>query len=159
MDFKIVAEYFDRIENVSSRLEMTDILAELIAKVPKDEIKKIVYLMQGQIAPAFEGQEIGFGEKLISSAIVKATGFSRKDVDERFSKTGDLGTTAEQLIEGKQQGSLFVTELTVEKVFANLQRMSTRGGEGSQELKKKLLAECITPDLLRLESNFHLKLI
>ena len=96
MDFKIVAEYFDRIENVSSRLEMTDILAELIAKVPKDEIKKIVYLMQGQIAPAFEGQEIGFGEKLISSAIVKATGFSRKDVDERFSKTGDLGTTAEQ---------------------------------------------------------------
>jgi len=141
MDFKTIAEYFDNIENVSSRLEMTDILAELLEKIPKDEIKKIVYLMQGQIAPAFEGREIGFGEKLISSAIAKATGFSRKDVDDRFGKTGDLGTTAEQLIENKKQGSLFTSELSVSKVFGNLERMSTRSGDGSQELKKKLLAE------------------
>jgi DNA ligase 1 len=141
MDFKIVAEYFDKIETVASRLEMTNILEELIKQVPTNEIKKIVYLIQGQIAPNFEGHEIGFGEKLISSAISKATGFSRKDVDKLFMETGDLGTTAEQLIQKKQQGSLFTKELTVEKVFANLQRMSTREGEGSQELKKKLLAE------------------
>jgi len=141
MDFKIVAEYFDKIENVSSRLEMTDILEELIRKVPKDEIKKIIYLMQGQIAPNFEGKEIGFGEKLIASALVKATGFSKKDVDELFSKIGDLGTAAEQLVEKKKQGSLFTNDLTVNKVFGNLERMSTREGEGSQELKKKLLAE------------------
>ena len=141
MNFQIVAEYFDKIENVASRLEMTNILEELFKKVPKDEIKKIVYLLQGQIAPNFEGKEIGFGEKLISSAIVKATGYSRKEVDTLFSKTGDLGTTAEQLIAKKQQGSLFSKELTVSKVFGNLERMSTREGEGSQELKKKLLAE------------------
>ena len=141
MEFKIVAEYFDKIENVSSRLEMTDILEELFEKVPKDEIKKIVYLIQGQIAPNFQGREIGFGEKLISSAISKATGFSRKDVDELFASTGDLGTTAEKMIEKKKQGSLFTTPLTINKVFGNLERMSTREGEGSQELKKKLLAE------------------
>ena len=141
MEFKIVAEYFDKIENISSRLEMTDILEELFEKVPKDEIKKIVYLIQGQIAPNFQGREIGFGEKLISSAISKATGFSRKDVDELFASTGDLGTTAEKMIEKKKQGSLFTTPLTINKVFGNLERMSTREGEGSQELKKKLLAE------------------
>ena len=141
MNFQIVAEYFDKIENVASRLEMTNILEELFKKVPKNEIKKIVYLIQGQIAPNFEGKEIGFGEKLISSAIVKATGYSRKEVDTLFSKTGDLGTTAEQMIAKKQQGSLFTTPLTVEKVFGNFERMSTREGDGSQELKKKLLAE------------------
>ncbi len=141
MNFEIVAEYFDKIENIPSRLDMTNILEELIEKVPKNEIKKIVYLIQGQIAPNFEGKEIGFGEKLISSAIVKATGFSRKEVDTLFAKTGDLGTTAEKMMEKKKQGSLFTTPLTIEKVYGNLERMSTREGEGSQELKKKLLAE------------------
>jgi DNA ligase 1 len=141
MQFKIVAEYFDKIEKVSSRLEMTDILGELIEKTPKEEIKKIVYLLQGQIAPSFEGKEIGFGEKLISNAISKATGFQRKEVDELFSKIGDLGTAAEEMLKKRKQGALFANELTVNKVFGNLERMSTREGEGSQELKTKLLSE------------------
>ena len=58
MNFQIVAEYFDKIENVASRLEMTNILEELFKKVPKDEIKKIVYLLQGQIAPNFEEKKL-----------------------------------------------------------------------------------------------------
>ena len=121
MDFEIVADYFDRIESVSSRLEMTLMLEELVDKVPKSEIKKIIYLMQGQIAPSFKGKEIGFGEKLISEAIAKATGFTRKEVDESFSKIGDLGTTAQEMLAKRKQGALFAKELTVEKVYEYLE--------------------------------------
>ncbi len=141
MLFKIVAEYFDKIENVASRLEMTKFLAELIEQIPADEINQIIYLMQGQIAPSFKGKEIGFGEKLIAEGIAKTTGFSKKEVNDRFSKIGDLGTVAQELIKTKQQGALFSTPLTLEKVFSNFEKMSQKEGTGSVETKLKLLAE------------------
>lgn len=141
MLFREIADYFGKIEDASSRLVMTEHLADLIKKMPAEDIKKIIYLMQGKIAPNFEGKEIGFGEKLVAEAIAKATGFTRKEVDAMFNKTGDMGTAAEKLIEKKQQSALFKQELTIEKVFSNLKKMSETGGTGSQELKKKLLAE------------------
>jgi DNA ligase 1 len=141
MLFKEITESFDKIEKANSRLEMTIYLAELFSKIDSSEIKKIVYLMQGQIAPNFEGQEIGFGEKLIIEGISKATGFTKKDAEELFNKKGDLGEVAEELVEKKTQGSLFREELTLEKVFKNFKKMSDSQGKGSQELKIKTLAE------------------
>ncbi len=141
MDFKEIANYFSKIENLSSRLEMTDILAELFEKLNPLETKKIVYLLQGKIAPEFVGKEIGFGEKLIASAIVKSTGFNKTEVNKLFSKIGDLGSVAEELTSKRKQGSLFSNQLTIEKVFSNLEKMSISTGSGSQEFKKKLLAE------------------
>ncbi len=141
MRFLEVAEYFDKIENSSSRLIMTDYLAELFYKTPVNDAKKVVYLLQGRIAPQFEGKEIGFGEKLISEGIAKATGFNREEVDKSFNKLGDLGSVAEEFIKKKKQLSLQTQELSIEKVFTNLKKMSQSDGAGSQELKIKTLAE------------------
>ncbi len=141
MLFKDIAEYLEKIEEASSRLEMIDYLAGLLEKIGVREIKKTIYLLQGQIAPSFEGKEIGFGEKLVAEAIARATGYTRKEVDENYSKKGDLGITAEDFSKKKSQKALFEKELTLEKVFSNFQKMSAREGKGSQEAKIRLLAE------------------
>lgn len=141
MNFKEISEYLSKIEDKSSRLEMTDILVELFEKLDEKDVKKIIYLLQGKIAPNFEGKEIGFGEKLISEGLSKSTGFSRQEIDEMFNKIGDLGTVAQEIINKRKQGSLFSTELTLEKVFFNFEKMSNSQGKGSQELKKKILSE------------------
>jgi len=141
MLFVEATEYFDKIEKASSRLIMTDHLAELLKKTPKEDAKKLVYLLQGRISPQFEGKEIGFGEKLISEGIAKATGFSREEVDKAFNKEGDLGTVAEEFVLKRKQQALSSQPLTIEKVFFNLKKMSESEGSGSQELKKKVLAE------------------
>jgi len=141
MLFRKASEYFDKIEQASSRLVMTDHLAELFEVMPSTDAKKIVYLLQGRIAPQFEGKEIGFGEKLIAEGITKATGFNREEVEKKFNETGDLGSTAEEFIKKRKQFALSAQELSVEKVFANLKKMSETEGTGSQESKKKLLAE------------------
>ncbi len=143
MQFKVLARFFEKIERVSSRLAMTDLLAELIAEADSDEIAKVIYLLQGQLGPAFEQIEIGMGEKFVEEAIAKASGYSRGEVHKLFKEKGDLGLVAEQILKKRKQRSLFSAELSVEKVFKNLRRIATVAGTGSQQLKIKLLAELL----------------
>ena len=141
MLFSEIATYFNKIEEIKSRLEITDVLVELFESISTSEIKRTIYLIQGQIAPTFKGQEIGFGEKMIAEGLAKATGYTRKEVDKLFTQIGDFGEVAEKLVKERKQGALFSNPLTIEKVFFNLERMSNEEGKGSQELKKKILAE------------------
>lgn len=143
MRFESVGEYFQRLEDISSRLEMTSRLAEFLEKVPAREIAKAIYLCQGRLAPAFENLEIGMGEKFVMEAIAKTTGFERKEVERKFKELGDLGLVAEEFAKKKRQKALFSEELSLEKVFGNLKKIATASGEGSQELKIKLLAELL----------------
>jgi len=64
MDFSIVAEIFEKMENTTKRIELTNILVELLKKTPKKIIPNTVYLLQGIIRPNFEGVELGIAENL-----------------------------------------------------------------------------------------------
>jgi len=64
MEFSIIAELFEKMENTSKRIELTNILVELLKKTPKKIIPNVVYLLQGIIRPNFEGVELGVAEKL-----------------------------------------------------------------------------------------------
>ena len=57
MEFLIIAEIFERMENTTKRIELTNILVELFKKIPKKIIPNAVYLLQGIIRPNFEGVE------------------------------------------------------------------------------------------------------
>jgi len=74
MDFSIVAEIFEKMENTSKRIELTNILVELLKKTPKKIIPNVVYLLQGIIRPNFEGVELGIAEKLAIRAISISAG-------------------------------------------------------------------------------------
>ena len=75
MQFREVAEYFEKIEKVSSRLEMTDLLGNLLSKAPKSDIANVIYLSQGKLGPDFLSLEPGMGEKLVIEAIAKFSGY------------------------------------------------------------------------------------
>ena len=51
MQFTELTQYFEKLEGTSSRLSLIEILAELFRKTPAEEIEKIVYLIQGRLAP------------------------------------------------------------------------------------------------------------
>ncbi|KKQ25503.1 MAG: putative DNA ligase [Candidatus Roizmanbacteria bacterium GW2011_GWC2_37_13] len=72
MKFSELAIYFDKISQVSSRLEITRILADLFKKLTPEEIEKVVYLLQGRVRPAYEGIDFGMAEKTIIKAIISA---------------------------------------------------------------------------------------
>ena len=69
MKFAELAEFFSRMENTTKRLELTEILVELLKSTPIEIISKVVYLIQGKLRPNFEGVELGrylFYEKKLS---------------------------------------------------------------------------------------------
>ena len=69
IEFSIIAELFEKMENTSKRIELTNILVELLKKTPKKIIPNVVYLLQGIIRPNFEGVELGVSDKLAIIAI------------------------------------------------------------------------------------------
>ncbi len=143
MKFKELVERFSSLEQTTKRNEMTDILAELLGEADEDEVDKLIYLLQGQVKPPFKGIDIGLGEKYVEKAISIATGYSEKEVDEKFTETGDLGETASELVEKKTQTSLTQEELTVKNVYNSFLKIAKASGEGSEDQKIKLLAEII----------------
>jgi len=51
LKYWLVAEAYEKIEQTSKRLEMTDYLVDLLKKTPKSAIEKVVYLTQGKLYP------------------------------------------------------------------------------------------------------------
>jgi len=143
MLFQEVAVVFNEIESKSGRIEITYLLAELFKKAQPEEIGKIVYFVQGIIAPPYEGIELGMGERFAVEAIASASGYSAKAVDDDYKKTGDLGITAENFLKKKKQQSLLSNPIDVLYLYEALLRIAKTSGPGSTELKKKYLVELL----------------
>ena len=65
MLFSDFAKYLKRLEDTPSRLEITAILKELFDKTEKLEIKEVVYLSLGILAPNYEGVLLNLAEKMV----------------------------------------------------------------------------------------------
>jgi len=143
MLFEDTAMYYEKLEGISSRLGMIDILADMLGKAGKDEIKNLVYMTQGMLAPPFEGIEIGIAEKLAEESIAIATGSGKEEVSALFRKTGDLGLVAEQLIKTSKLKRMGKGKFTVNEVFETMKKIAGTSGEGSKEAKIKMLANLL----------------
>jgi len=143
MLYSVIADAYEKMEATTKRLELTDILADLLKKTPKELIDKVVYLIQGKLCPDYLGVEIGVGEKLVMRAISMATGMPAGEVERLFSEFGDLGEVAARSIAKKTQATLFSEPLTVKRVYDTLWKMAHTSGSGSIDAKLKLLSSLL----------------
>lgn len=141
MKFSKLAEFFEKIEKTSSRLEITYLLAELFQKLPVDEIEKTTYLLQGRVAPLYEKLEFGIAEKMVIRSILLALNVDKDLFTSEFRKSGDIGTTAELF--KKRYPSLEEQDRSIINVYEELKKVAESGGSGSQEVKMKLLSHLI----------------
>ncbi|HUR68180.1 MAG TPA: ATP-dependent DNA ligase [Candidatus Thermoplasmatota archaeon] len=151
MDYDRLCEYYERLEATTKRLEMTDILVELLKESPSD-IRPVVYLTRGQLAADFVGLELGVADKLVIRALVQITGLSDEEVTKGYHKTGDLGDTAFELLSTKgkrrKQATLFevaatTSPLTISEVFDKLHAIANAHGSGSQGEKMAMLTKLL----------------
>ncbi|WP_400228178.1 ATP-dependent DNA ligase [Methanomethylophilus alvi] len=158
MQFGDLAEVFDRLEKTSSRLEMTDILAEFFRNVKPEEIRKTIYLSVGRLHPDFVPLELGMADKLVLKAIASVSGRRSEEVEDLWTKTGDPGEVAEMLIAKKKQMTLFSEPLSFQNVIEGLTAIENASGKDSQDKKMKLLARMLH-DSSPLEARYLCRIV
>lgn len=141
MYFSRLATYFERIEGKSSRLEITQILAELFNELNAEEIGQTVYLLQGRVAPLFEKTEFGMAEKTVIKSIVSSLNIDRPYFEKENRRLGDVGKTVEEF--KKQYISFEEREMTINEVFLELERLAKSSGDGSNDIKVGILSGLI----------------
>lgn len=129
MTFGELARYLEKLEGTASRIEMTKILAEVLAKASPEDARLIAYLSQGRLGPAYAALDFGVADKMMIRALGERAG-------ELFKEKGDLGKVAEELSKGK--GSL-----SIEQVHEKLVDIARANGTGSQERKQQLIRDLL----------------
>jgi DNA ligase-1 len=143
MEFKELASFYEKLEGLSSRLSMIEVMSDLFKRLRYDEVDKVVYMVQGVLAAPYEGVEFGLAVKMAQEAISIATGVSKTDVDTMYKKLGDLGSTAEKLRSVSKLKRMTSSTYTVEMVYNSMLKIAKTSGSGSKGLKIRILAEML----------------
>ena len=141
MTFHELAEYFEKIEKTSSRIEITELLAELFSKLSPQEIEETAYLLQGRVCPPYIKADFGLAEKSVVKAIQTAFQIDQKQYIEVYKKYGDVGSAVEEL--RQSQPSMQQKDLSIHQVFSELKKITETAGEGSQEAKQGIIRALI----------------
>ena len=128
---------------------MVDLVGTLLRRAASTEREPIVYLLQAQLRPPYEGVDFGLGEKLILHTLSDAYRTAAAQVTRRYKQLGDLGLVAEALNPSTRAGSP-----AVRSVYDALLAIARASGSGSTERKTSLFA-----DLLRQLGGLDAKVV
>ncbi|PYB67889.1 ATP-dependent DNA ligase [Thermoplasma sp. Kam2015] len=130
MLFSVVADAFEKMENTTKRLELTDLLVNLL-KTADDDLPLLVYLVQGKLGPDYLGLETQMSDKLILKALSTASNISEEEIEKEYTKLGDIGSLAREMAERRSMSTLMKVELTVKYIHDSLMKMARSSGSGS----------------------------
>ncbi len=129
MKFKEFATYLERLETTPKRLEITDILVELISKLGHEETPQAVYLSLGYLKAPFENRVFNMADRQVVKILQALTD---KDVAGLYAELGDLGSVAKTVLSKNIDNKYSVTE-----VYNKLMEIACIVGSGSVDLKMK----------------------
>ncbi|MDD1663300.1 MAG: ATP-dependent DNA ligase [Methanomicrobiales archaeon] len=138
MLFREFSEICDRIEAISGRLEMIDVLARELPGLDDRELPIFVRFIMGRIFPDWSPLKLGIGPNLLYEAIAYVAGRKKEAIVAAVSAEGDAGTAVEKLLGGKEQTSFFAEDLAIGDVYRECEAIATSEGKKSQ--REKLLA-------------------
>lgn len=150
--------YLKRLEETPKRLEITDILADLIEKLPAEETDKAMYLASGYLEAPFAQIKFNIAEKMMLRILAQA--YSTKEnpsilpeINKIYDTEGDLGNTAFLVAGEKTPGSLEISQ-----VYRMLMEIALVEGGGSQEAKVTKTADLLKK-LDKLSAKYIVRII
>jgi len=137
----------ERLEGISGRLEMIDVISRELPGLSPDELPIFVRFVMGRIFPDWSQTQLGIGPNLLYEAIGYVAGTRKEVVVEKINVTGDVGKAVEELLAIKSQTTFFHEELDLVRVYHELMAIASQEGKRSQ--REKLLS------VRRLLGNAH----
>lgn len=145
------AEICEKIETISSLLEMKDIISEFLRTLDGEDLEIATRFMMGKLFPGEE--ELGIGPGLLYSALSASSGESTEKIKILVKETGDIGLAAKEALSkeaGKKKQTTFTTfggegkALTIAEVYRHLDEISKVAGSGAQGKKTRMLQYLFT---------------
>lgn len=136
MDFSALAKRFEQLEKTSSRTEMTEILQKLLTELAPEEVKYVLYMAVGRVAPKYEPIEFNMADKMVIKAVAASNKREVSEVASYFKELGDLGL----VVSSFAKDSSPTKSPSIPEVFDRLKKIAEVEGKGSQADKIKLLA-------------------
>jgi DNA ligase-1 len=102
-----------------------------------------VWLATNSISPPYIDLELGLGGSAISKALKKVCGLDSAGLKTLFNKYGDGGDVA---YEAKKRQSFTLRKpkpLTIRSVFDSLVKIANSKGQGSQEVKQRIVERLV----------------
>lgn len=159
MLYENLAQAYDEIESTSGSLEKIKILSDLLKAAEPSVVDKIVALTMGKLHPDWKNEpEIGVAEKMAIQVVAAAASVPESAVREILRKTGDIGSTAEELLGASAQATLFAQALTVSGVYDTLDEAAKISGSGSSKEKISKLISILT-DAHPIEARYILRTV
>jgi DNA ligase-1 len=159
MLYEKLVQAYDAIESTSGSLDKIKIFSDVLKDAHPSDVDKIIALTIGKLHPDWQNEpEIGVAEKMAVQVVAAAASISESVVREVLRKTGDIGSTAEQLLQQSAQASLFSQDLTIASVFDALDRAAKMSGAGSSKEKISKIVSILT-DAHPIEARYILRTI
>jgi hypothetical protein len=94
--------FLKKLDETPKRLEITDILAELVDKLSPEETDKAIYLASGYLEAPFANIKFNIAEKMMIKILEQTYATAknpdiRKKIEEIYAREGDLGNVAYEL--------------------------------------------------------------
>jgi len=123
------ANYLQKLENTSKRLEMISIISNFIKEVDPQEIDIAIYMALGYLKNPFNNPKFNIADKMMIKILSQTLNKDSKDILDNYETTGDLGTTFFEL------SKTINSDLTLKQVHFDLLSIAQTQGIGSQDLK------------------------
>lgn len=156
MEFCVVAEALAKLETTTRRKELTEQLADLLRQTPPQLASSLVYLIQGKIAPDYQGLELNVSEKLAVRALIEATDISTEELNSTMRAVGDLGRAVSHLLAESPERT--TPPLGLKEVAATLYEIATVRGPGAVTNRIKRLVRLLRRASPQ-EANFLLRMV
>ncbi|EDR29037.1 DNA ligase, putative [Entamoeba dispar SAW760] len=140
LPFKGLADCFDALENETGKLKKREIYANylktVIAICPND-LTDVLNLTTGQIAPTWEGKELGIGDAILKDVVKGVTGLKLSQLNDKIRELGDIGIVAQN---SKKNQKLLVQPkpLTIQGVVLRMKEILE--ADNSDVKKNKITA-------------------
>lgn len=138
MKCNVVAQVFEVIEGQSSRLAITQSLADLFKQANPEEIQELSYLSLGVLNPPYIGTQFGMAQKSMLKVVARVLNVAEEVLEKEMARVGDLG-----LVIATHTFPVQKTLLTLRQVYEALSAIEKISGNGSQEKKAQLLYELL----------------
>ncbi|WPG97970.1 dna ligase 3 [Acrodontium crateriforme] len=144
--YALLTHCFVLVNSTQSRIKIVDTLVNLLRTLIEgnpESLLPAVWLATNSISPPYIDVELGLGGSAISKALKKVCGLDSAGLRTLYNKHGDAGDVA---YEAKKRQSLTLRKpkpLTIKSVYDSLHKIANAKGQGSQEVKQRIVERLV----------------